>query len=112
MLEDPAHSQWAKEISLDPVTTLNRVRCPVLILFGADDPWVPVRISAEILSRMAGKTANLSYAVIAEANHEMATSVAPEKELDPGNATGFAPDAPSYFGILARWLGETLTSRR
>ena len=32
----------------------------------------------------------------------------PEKELDPSNATAFAPDAPSYFGILARWLSQPL----
>lgn len=106
MLDDPAHSQWAKEIALDPVTALNRVRCPVLILFGADDPWVPVRISAELLSKMAGKKANLSYAVIAGANHEMATAVAPEEELDPSSAAAFAPDSPSYFGILAKWLSQ------
>ena len=110
MLGDPAHSQWAKEIALDPITTLNRVRCPVLILFGTEDPWVPVRISAELLSKMANKKANLNYAVIAGANHEMATNVAPEKELDPAYATAFAPDAPSYFGILARWLSQ-LTQR-
>jgi len=106
MLDDPAHAQWAKEITLDPITTLNQVRCPVLILFGADDPWVPVRISAALLSKMADKKTNLSYAVIAGANHEMATTVAPEKELDPANATAFAPDAPSYFGILAKWLSQ------
>jgi len=106
MLDDPAHAQWAKEITLDPITTLNQVRCPVLILFGADDPWVPVRISAELLSKMTDKKTNLSYAVIAGANHEMATTVAPEKELDPANATAFAPDAPSYFGILAKWLSQ------
>ncbi len=106
MLDDPAHSQWAKEIALDPITTLDRVRCPILILFGADDPWVPVKTSTELLSKMASKKANLSYAVIAGANHEMATTVAPENELDPHNATAFAPDAPSYFGILARWLSQ------
>lgn len=106
MLDDPAHSQWAKEIKLDPVTTLNQVGCPVLILFGADDPWVPVRISAELLSKAANRKPNLSYAVIAGANHEMATNVAPEKELDPSYATAFAPDAPAYFGILAKWLSR------
>lgn len=106
MLDDPAHSQWAKEIALDPVTTLERVRCPILILFGADDPWVPVRISAALLGKMAGRKTNLGYAVIAGANHEMATTVAPEEELDPANATAFAPDAPSYFGILAKWLSS------
>jgi hypothetical protein len=106
MLDDPAHAQWAKEITLDPITTLHQVHCPILILFGADDPWVPVRISAALLNKMADKKANLSYAVIAAANHEMATNVAPEKELDPSNATAFAPDAPSYFGILAKWLSQ------
>lgn len=105
-LEDPAHSQWAKEIALDPITTLNRVHCPILILFGADDPWVPVKISAELLSKMVSKKVNISYAVIAGANHEMATNIAPEKELDPAYATAIAPDAPSYFGILAKWLSK------
>jgi len=106
MLDDPAHSQWAKEITLDPIKTLNRVRCSVLILYGADDPWVPVRISAELLSKLVNRKAGLSYAVITGANHEMATTVAPEKELEPSNATAFAPDAPSYFGILAKWLSQ------
>lgn len=105
-LQDPAHSHWAKEIALDPITTLNRVSCPTLILYGADDPWVPVKISAELLNKMAGSKPNLSYAVIAGANHEMATTVPSEKELDPGNATAFAPDAPSYFGILSKWLSK------
>lgn len=106
MLADPARSQWAKEIRLDPVTTLNQVRCPTLILFGADDPWVPAKRSAELLKAMADKKANLTYAVIAGANHEMATKVAPKDELDPSNATAFSPDAPAYFGILARWLSQ------
>jgi dienelactone hydrolase len=106
MLEEPAHAQWAKEIKLDPITTLDKVSCPILLLYGADDPWVPVKISAELLGKMTGKKKNLSYAVIAEANHEMATNVPPEKELDPNYATAFAPDAPSYFGILAKWLSQ------
>jgi dienelactone hydrolase len=106
MLEDPAHAQWAKEIALDPITTLDKVGCPILLLFGADDPWVPVDISAELLGKIAGRKANLDYAVIARANHEMATAVPPEKELDPSFATAFAPDAPSYFGILAKWLSQ------
>jgi dienelactone hydrolase len=111
MLADPAQSQWAKEIRLDPVTTLNQVRCPILILFGADDPWVPAKRSAELLKGIAGKKANLTYAVIAGANHEMATKVAPKDELDPANATAFAPDAPAYFGILASWLSQLRPTR-
>lgn len=106
MLADPARSQWAKEIRLDPVRTLNQVRCPLLILYGAEDPWVPAKRSAELLKAIAGSKANLTYAVIAGANHEMATKVAPKDELDPANATAFAPDAPAYFGMLASWLSR------
>jgi dienelactone hydrolase len=106
MLEDPAHAQWAKEIKLDPITTLDKVSCPILLLYGADDPWVPVRISAELLGKMTGKKKNVGFAVIAGANHEMAINVPAEKELDPSFATAFAPDAPSYFGILAKWLSQ------
>ena len=104
MLADPARSQWAREIALDPVTTLDQLQCPTLMLFGADDPWVPAARSAEILKSMAAKKPNVTYAVIAGANHEMATKVAPKDELDPANASAFAPDAPAYFGILANWL--------
>jgi dipeptidyl aminopeptidase/acylaminoacyl peptidase len=105
-LDDPALSQWAKEIRLDPVVTLNKVTCPLLILYGTDDPWVPTRISTEILKKIAGRKPNMRYAVIARANHEMATTITPEQELDPSYATTITPDAPCYFGILAKWLGE------
>ena len=44
--------------------------------------------------------------MIAGANHEIATTITPEKELDPLYATAITPDAPSYFGILAKWLGQ------
>lgn len=111
MLADPAKSQWAKEIALDPVTTLNQIRCPILVLYGADDPWVPAKRSAELLKRMASRKTNLTYAVIAGANHEMATTVSPKDELDPANGTAFSPDAPAYFGILARWLDQRATVR-
>jgi pimeloyl-ACP methyl ester carboxylesterase len=106
MLEDPAHAQWAKEIKLDPMITLDKVSCPILLLYGADDPWVPVKISAELARKRTDRKKNLTYAVIAGANHEMAINVPPEKELDPNYATAFAPDAPSYFGIVAKWLSQ------
>jgi pimeloyl-ACP methyl ester carboxylesterase len=39
----------------------HQVRCPMLILFGADDPMVPTKRSAELLRDLTNKKANLTY---------------------------------------------------
>src|SRR3546814_8495034 len=50
---DRATSRWRREIEYDPLPTLDQVKVPALILFGANDPVVPVATSvARITARL------------------------------------------------------------
>lgn len=51
--KDPDQSHWAKEMRHDPMATLDAVKQPTLVIYGAADPWVPVRSSIERLRASA-----------------------------------------------------------
>jgi dipeptidyl aminopeptidase/acylaminoacyl peptidase len=103
-LEDPATSRWRKEIEHDPLKTLDDVKVPALLLYGAADPWVPVATSVERLKAIAAKHRNLDVAVVARADHAMQLSVAPKTQMDPAAFREQAPESVEYFGLLASWL--------
>jgi hypothetical protein len=101
-VSDRASSRWRKEIEYDPLPTLDQVQVPALILFGADDPVVPVAAS---VSRIKAKPRpGTTMHVVAGADHHMATSVDPKAQMDPAQSDRALPDAPEYFSILASWM--------
>ncbi len=107
---DPDKSGWAREIRHDPLATLPRVKAPTLVIYGANDPWVPVKLSVERLRASASRYRNITTVVVAAADHEMMLSASPEAQIDPAGLTTLAPDSPEYFGVLASWLtAEGLT---
>jgi pimeloyl-ACP methyl ester carboxylesterase len=101
---DPDQAAWAKEIRNDPLPTLLKVKAPTLIIYGAKDPWVPVRISVDLLQEHAEQLPNVQTAVIAGADHDMMLSASPEAQIDPSHLTQFAPEAAAYFSLVASWL--------
>ncbi len=101
---DPDKSGWAKEIRHDPLETLPQVKAPTLVIYGANDPWVPVKLSVERLRASAARYPNITTVVVAGADHEMMLSASPEAQIDPAGLTALAPDSPEYFGVLASWL--------
>jgi dipeptidyl aminopeptidase/acylaminoacyl peptidase len=101
---DPTESRWAKEIRHDPLETIARVKVPALILFGTDDPWVPVQISVERFRARITRRRNLTMHMVKGANHEMATTISLKDEIDPALFPRHCPDSPEYFGLLAAWL--------
>jgi uncharacterized protein len=103
-VSDRAVSRWRKEIEHDPLGTLQSVRAPALVLFGAADPVVPVATSVERLKTVRASHPNLTVAVVAGADHDMQTDVDPKTLLDPNNVDDAKPDSPEYFGLLASWL--------
>ena len=110
-VSDRATSRWRKEIEYDPLPTLDEVKVPALILFGADDPVVPVATSVARIN--ARPHPNLTVKVIAGADHHMATSMTPEAQMDPDQTDDVRPEAPEYFAILASWLtGQDIASVR
>ncbi|ATQ43002.1 alpha/beta hydrolase family protein [Caulobacter mirabilis] len=97
-------SRWRKEIEFDPLPSLETVKVPALVLYGAADPVVPVAISVERLATITPRRPNLKVAVIAGADHGMQTTVSPKDQMDPARADMAAPDAAEYFAVLASWL--------
>lgn len=106
---DRATSRWRREIEYDPLPTLDQVQVPSLILFGANDPVVPVATSVTRIN--ARLRPNLTVRVVAGADHHMATSMSPRAQMDPIQTERVRPEAPEYFSILAGWLTNQEISR-
>src|SRR4029077_8721750 len=60
---NPESSSWLKQMRFDPMTKLDKVSAPVLMLYGQDDPWVPVRLSMDRLGRIAKQHPNVEAVV-------------------------------------------------
>lgn len=103
-VSDRAVSRWRKEIEHDPMATLEAVKAPTLIIYGATDPVVPVATSIARLRSLQRSRSNLTVAVIAGADHGMQTHVPAKALLDPDKASELTPDAPEYFALLGSWL--------
>lgn len=104
--QDPEKSHWAREMRHDPLKTLSSVRAPALIMYGANDPWVPAKLSSEILRKNAAQHPNIRTAVIAGADHDMMLAAPLEFQIDPKAFNAQAPDSPEYFSLMAAWLTE------
>ena len=100
-VKDRATSRWRKEIEFDPLRTLDGVKIPALVIYGALDPVVPVAVSVE---RLRVAHPKLDVVVIAGADHAMQLSVPVQVQMDPARDQEQAPEAVEYFAILASWL--------
>jgi pimeloyl-ACP methyl ester carboxylesterase len=98
---DRATSRWRKEIEFDPLRTLDKVKIPTLVIYGALDPVVPVAASVE---RLRVAHPKLDVVVIAGADHAMQVSVPAQVQMDPARTNEQAPEAVEYFAIMASWL--------
>jgi uncharacterized protein len=98
---DRATSRWRKEIEFDPLRTLDGIKIPALVIYGALDPVVPVAVSAQ---RLRVAYPKFDVVVIAGADHSMQLSVPAQVQMDPGRTHEQAPEAVEYFAILASWL--------
>jgi uncharacterized protein len=99
-------SSWLKQMRFDPMDNLDKVSAPVLMLYGQDDPWVPVRLSMGRLDRVAKQQPNIEAVVVAGADHTIMLGVDPKDQVDPTFFPKEAPDAPAYFSLLAAWLTQ------
>jgi len=104
--KDPDQSRWAMEMRHDPMATLDAVKQPTLVIYGAADPWVPVRSSIERLRASSARHPNVEVAVLAGADHAMGTSVSLADQIDPVLLPKVAPQSEAYFGLLGAWLAN------
>jgi pimeloyl-ACP methyl ester carboxylesterase len=103
---NPETSHWLKQMRFDPMTMLDKVSAPVLMLYGQDDPWVPVQSSMDQLHTIARQHPTIEAAVVAGADHTMMLGVDPKDQVDPKFFPKEAPNAPAYFALLAAWLAR------
>lgn len=88
----------------DPIPPLAHVRCPVLLVFGADDRLVPVDLSRRILTdklQAAGNT-DVTVEIVPGADHNIL--------VGPPNSSpdGSHPFAPGYADLMTTWARARL----
>jgi pimeloyl-ACP methyl ester carboxylesterase len=94
---DPA-ADWA-DMDFDPAPTLARVRCPVLLFYGEEDPWTPIEPSIAAWERAGNR--NLTVVRLPGTDHAPTLGGAHDREAI----------SPAYTQALANWLDERLADR-
>lgn len=101
---DRSISTWRREISNDPMPILAKVHVPLLVLYGAADPVIPVSLSRQRLQTFVPTHPKMAVAIVAEADHGMQIGVDPKHLLDPSAADEERPNSEEYIARLASWL--------
>jgi dienelactone hydrolase len=100
--------RWSR---YDPIPTAERVRVPVLHVYGAKDRHAPVEASARALraAYARGKNAHVTFETFADGGHAIQFVAAHAESLRATRAPAAgAPSAwrfaPGYFDLLERWI--------
>jgi len=105
----PEQSRWRKEMDYDPSLPLKALKIPVLVLFGSDDPWVPVRASLDQFHLLTPNHRNIDVEVVPGADHMMMPPPTTNPMgYDAKTLKAEAPSTPAYFLILSTWLARNV----
>ena len=90
----------------EPVPTWERVRVPVLAVWGSEDPNLPARRSRELVEAALARGGNrrATFVMLEGANHNLA--LAP-----PPGAWDFPRRPPRFASSLSTWLGQNVLAR-
>jgi uncharacterized protein len=105
-------SPWFKFFAaFDPVTALEKVKCPVLALFGERDVQVPVAINRKPMEQalQVGGNTHVAIAVFPEANHLFIASTTGQPSEYPTLRKEFVP---GFLDTLGGWLARHLSASR
>ena len=67
----PSDPSERKQMLDDPLAAVERVRVPLLLVYGGEDPWIPVATTVERLRSLVKGRPNVEYAVVAGVDHDM-----------------------------------------
>lgn len=95
-------SRWGEDMREQPLDTIEKIRGPVLALYGEHDPWVPTETSMDALRRL--NLANVTVLEIEGADHVMMVGRSPFDQVDPDLFAHDAPNSSAYFNALTGWL--------
>ena len=104
LTNDPEHDPDRRRLDDDPIAAVEHAKLPLLFLYGDSDPWVPVTESVKRLQSLTTEMPNIQYAVVQNANHEMMFSGNETMQVDDEATRKEAPQAPTYFMLLASWI--------
>ena len=94
---------FARIADYDPVPALERLRCPILAIFGADDVHVPTTPSVAAYQAAFARSGHTGH-------HIVVFPGADHRILVPDPATGGHRRAPGLFELITTWLARTLDS--
>ncbi len=105
----PKDSWWFKFIKLnfrhDPIPVLQKLHCPVLVIFGGKDPNLPVDVSVlNVNKALAAHPSGSIVAIYPRAGHDLRVVPA------PGEPWSFPKFAPGYLDLLRSWVKAESTS--
>ncbi|HKJ26882.1 MAG TPA: alpha/beta hydrolase [Anaerolineales bacterium] len=95
---DPKQEKWALEMDFDPLPVYRKVTVPVLLLYGEQDPWVP--ISQSIAAWQEHGPADQAVHQINGANHFMLSIAQAGLNGDEG------PVVEAYTKHMVEWLKQ------
>ena len=98
--EDSTVEKWHQEMDFDPLPIIQKVDVPVLLLYGEQDPWVPIPKSIAVWKEYGPD--DLTVHQIKDANHFMISIAHSGIRGDEG------PQVEEYSTILTQWLEQRL----
>jgi uncharacterized protein len=83
------------------VPALEKIRCPILAIFGSDDVHVPAQASVAAYEAAFARSGHTSHDIVVfpGADHRI---------LVPDPSTGQPRRAPGLFELIVTWLVRTL----
>jgi pimeloyl-ACP methyl ester carboxylesterase len=99
-------SPWFKYfLDFDPASVLEKVRCPVLAVYGELDLQVPATMNQTALVAALSKSGNKDYTVkvFSKANHLYQEAVTGSPKEYPGLKKEFVP---GFLDLLTHWIQE------
>lgn len=106
----PKDSWWFKFIKLNfrhnPISVLQKLHCPVLVIFGGKDPNLPVDVSvANVNTALASAPSGSLLVVFPKAGHDLRDVPA------PGEPWSFGKFASGYLDLVTSWVkAESVSS--
>jgi pimeloyl-ACP methyl ester carboxylesterase len=105
--KDFAHSKWYREVNYNPVAALEKIKIPVLILWGESDVIMPIEESIPVWQKAFGRAGNrnITYKGFPGADHILSVA------STAGEAWSWRRLAPGYFDTMLDWLANEQVRR-
>lgn len=101
---DPTRSGWYNEIQFRPEQTFRQVTAPLLLLYGDDDPWIPLDKSIAVWRAALAAAGNTAFEIhrLPQTGHSMIAGEAPLAAPAQASPPQFSPRYTSLMQAFVR----------